>query len=337
MPYTNRPSNHIVPGDEFVSDGTCARFVKIDDVWHMSLAPDLAAIVQIGTTVTCDVETKAGRRYSRSGTVVRIRKLRDGTPRALGSIEEYRAERAHDERNTFALLPSGSWASASTPQPPVTRARAKSSMSQSPPSPDGSHTSPRGSPRSSRTSTATARPSRKSSPETTPGNRPTTPTTGSPKPAPPAAPPPATPGSPATAASRRNTSQTPAATPRSPTRPARTSTHTSSRSRWRRTGITGRRASTAASSSGRPHEPPASTTRTLGARGAAGHAPALPGRLPRRPRLYLVRHRRPRPGGSSTLRQRLAHRPVSAEDSHHAEGHQRVDLTRCLHAVSVYD
>ena len=109
MPYTNRPSNHIVPCHEFVSDGTCARFVKIDDVWHMSLAPDLAAIVQVGTTVTCDVETKAGRRYSRSGTVVRIRKLRDGTPRALCSIEEYRAGRAHDERNTFALLPNGSW------------------------------------------------------------------------------------------------------------------------------------------------------------------------------------------------------------------------------------
>ena len=32
MPYTNRPSNHIAPHDEFVSDGTCARFVKIDDV-----------------------------------------------------------------------------------------------------------------------------------------------------------------------------------------------------------------------------------------------------------------------------------------------------------------
>ena len=75
----------------------------------MSLAPDLAAIVQVGTTVTCDVETKAARRYTRSGTVIRSRCLRDGMPRALCSIEEYRAGRAHDERNTFALLPNGSW------------------------------------------------------------------------------------------------------------------------------------------------------------------------------------------------------------------------------------
>lgn len=109
MPYTNRPSNHINPAPEFISDGTCARFVKIDDVWHISLAPELAEIVRVGTTVTCDVETKAGRRYTRSGTVIRKRRLRDGTPRALCSIEDYRAGRAHDERNTFALLPNGSW------------------------------------------------------------------------------------------------------------------------------------------------------------------------------------------------------------------------------------
>ena len=109
MPYTNRPSNVIGPAAERTPDDTCARFFKIDDAWHISLAPDLAEIVQVGTTVTCDVETKPGRRYSRSGTVIRKRHLRDGTPRALCSIEEYRAGRAHDERNTFALLPDGSW------------------------------------------------------------------------------------------------------------------------------------------------------------------------------------------------------------------------------------
>ena len=108
MPYTSQPSNHPLP-EEFVSDGTCARFVNIRGEWHMSLAAGLAGLVQVGTTVTCDVETKAGKRYARSGTVVRTRTMRDGTPRALCRIEEFRAGRASDERNTFAMLPNGNW------------------------------------------------------------------------------------------------------------------------------------------------------------------------------------------------------------------------------------
>ena len=108
MPYTSQPSNHPLP-EEFVSDGTYARFVKLRDEWHMSLAPELAAMVQIGTAVTCDVETKAGKRYPRSGTVVRTQTLGDGTSRALCRIEEFRAGCASDERNTFAMLPNGDW------------------------------------------------------------------------------------------------------------------------------------------------------------------------------------------------------------------------------------
>ena len=104
-----RPSNLLVPKREFVSDGTRARFININGAWHMSLAPRLAAIVQIGTTVTCDVETRAGRCYARSGTVIQIQPLADGTRRALCRLEEYRAGRARDERNTFAHLPDGSW------------------------------------------------------------------------------------------------------------------------------------------------------------------------------------------------------------------------------------
>ena len=107
--YHTRPSNLLTPAADFVSDGTRARFVKLKGSWHMSLSPDLAAIVRVGTTVTCEVETRAGRCYSRSGTVIRIQRLSDGTPRALCRIEEYRAGRPRDERNTFALLPDGSW------------------------------------------------------------------------------------------------------------------------------------------------------------------------------------------------------------------------------------
>ena len=108
MPYTNQPSNSPLP-EEFVSDGSYARFVRIGDEWHMSLAPQLAAIVRVGTAVTCDVETRAGKRHTRSGTVVRIQEMPDGTPRALCRIEAFRAGRASDERNTFAMLPSGEW------------------------------------------------------------------------------------------------------------------------------------------------------------------------------------------------------------------------------------
>ena len=108
MPYNTQPSNH-TPPEEFVSDGSYARFVKIRGEWHLSLAPRMAEIVDIGTAVTCDVETRAGKRYTRSGTVVRTQVMQDGTPRALCRIEEFRAGRASDERNTFAMLPSGDW------------------------------------------------------------------------------------------------------------------------------------------------------------------------------------------------------------------------------------
>ena len=108
MPYHNQPSNYAIP-EEFVSDGTHARFVNVRGEWHMSLAPGLAALVRVGTTVTCDVETKAGKRHTRSGTVVRRQTMPDGTPRALCRIEEFRAGRASDERNTFAMLPGGDW------------------------------------------------------------------------------------------------------------------------------------------------------------------------------------------------------------------------------------
>ena len=108
MPYNPQPSNTQLP-EEFVSDGTCARFVKVRNEWHMSLAPAMAEIVDIGTTVTCDVETRAGKRTTRSGTVVRTQVMPDGTPRALCRIEAFRAGRASDERNTFAMLPNGDW------------------------------------------------------------------------------------------------------------------------------------------------------------------------------------------------------------------------------------
>ena len=108
MPYNNQPSNSQRP-EGSVAGGSCARFVKIRGQWHMSLAPSLAQIVEVGTAVTCDVETKAGKRYTRSGTVVRVQRMRDGTPRALCRIEAFRAGRASDERNTFALLPNGDW------------------------------------------------------------------------------------------------------------------------------------------------------------------------------------------------------------------------------------
>ena len=108
MPYNNQPSNTRRPKAS-VAGGSCARFVKVRGQWHMSLAPSLAQIVEVGTAVTCDVETKAGKRYTRSGTVVRVQRMRDGTPRALCRIEAFRAGRASDERNTFALLPNGDW------------------------------------------------------------------------------------------------------------------------------------------------------------------------------------------------------------------------------------
>ena len=109
MPYHNQPSNQLRVPDEFVSDGSYARFVNVRGEWHMSLAPQMADIVQVGTAVTCDVETKAGKRLPRSGTVVRIGTAPDGTKRALASIEEFRAGRAHDQRSTFAMLPDGTW------------------------------------------------------------------------------------------------------------------------------------------------------------------------------------------------------------------------------------
>ena len=109
MPYHNQPSPRLRLPDEFVSDGTYARFVNVKGEWHMSLGPDLASMVQVGTTVTCDVETQAGERHARSGTVVRTGTAPDGSPRALATIEEYRAGRASDERNTFAMLPDGTW------------------------------------------------------------------------------------------------------------------------------------------------------------------------------------------------------------------------------------
>ena len=102
MPYNTQPSNTPLP-EEFVSDGTYARFVKVRGSWLISLAPAMAAIVDIGTAVTCDVETKAGKRYTRSGTVVRTQVMRDGTPRALCRIEEFRAGRASDVLDTTPL------------------------------------------------------------------------------------------------------------------------------------------------------------------------------------------------------------------------------------------
>ena len=108
MHYHTTPSNQL-HAREFVSDGSYARFVNVDGEWHMSLAPGLAEHVDVGTAVTCDVETKAGKRYTRSGTVVRTQQLPNGIRRALCTIEEFRAGRANDERNTFAMLPDGSW------------------------------------------------------------------------------------------------------------------------------------------------------------------------------------------------------------------------------------
>ena len=109
MPYHNQPSNQLRVPDEFVSDGTYARYVNVGGEWLMSLAPHLAAIVEVGTAVTCDVETKSGKRAPRSGTVVRTGIAPDGTKRALATVEAFRAGRADDERNTFARLPDGSW------------------------------------------------------------------------------------------------------------------------------------------------------------------------------------------------------------------------------------
>ena len=93
MPYNHQPSNTPLR-EERVSDGSYARFVKLRGEWHMSLAPQLAEIVDVGTAVACDVETRAGKRYTRSGTVIRVRRMPDGTPQALCRIEEFRAGRA---------------------------------------------------------------------------------------------------------------------------------------------------------------------------------------------------------------------------------------------------
>ena len=100
MHYHNQPSNTPLP-EEFVSDGSYARFVKLRGEWHMSLAPQMAAIVDISTALTCDVETRAGKRYTRSGTVVRTQVMPDGTPRALCRIEEFRAGCASDVLDTL--------------------------------------------------------------------------------------------------------------------------------------------------------------------------------------------------------------------------------------------
>ena len=109
MQYATQPSNQLHAEPPFVPDATCARFVKVKGEWHMSLAPDLAGLVEVGTTVTCDVQTRAGRRTTRSGTVVRTQVMADGTPTALCRIEAFRAGRASDERSTFAMLPNGEW------------------------------------------------------------------------------------------------------------------------------------------------------------------------------------------------------------------------------------
>ena len=102
MPYNPQPSN-TPPSEDFVSDGTYARFVKVRGRWLISLAPQMAEIVDIGTTVTCDVETRAGKRHTRSGTVIRVQRMPDGTPRALCRIEEFRAGRAS---GVLDILPS---------------------------------------------------------------------------------------------------------------------------------------------------------------------------------------------------------------------------------------
>ena len=106
--YT-KPSNQLHSAGEFVSDGSYARFVRIDDVWHMSLAPEMAAMVRVGTRVTCEVETRAGARHTKSGTVVRKRILGDGTARALCRIEDFRRGQPDTNRNTFTRLFSGDW------------------------------------------------------------------------------------------------------------------------------------------------------------------------------------------------------------------------------------
>ena len=108
MPYNNQPSSTRIP-EASAAGGSCARFVKVRGRWHMSLAPSLAEIVEVGTAVTCDVETRSGKRTTRSGTVIRVRMMPDGTPTALCRIEAFRAGRASDGRNTFALLPGGDW------------------------------------------------------------------------------------------------------------------------------------------------------------------------------------------------------------------------------------
>ena len=109
MHNATRPSNKPFIEEDFVSDGTYARFVNIDGDWHMSLAPGLAQHVRVGTAVTCDVEARSGKRYTRTGTVIRTQELPNGIRRALCTIEEFRAGRANDERNTFAMLPDGTW------------------------------------------------------------------------------------------------------------------------------------------------------------------------------------------------------------------------------------
>ena len=105
---TTEPSNHNAP-DAFVSDGTYSRFVRVDGEWRISLAPDLARIVQIGTAITCEVETARGHRYTRSGTVISVRRDTYAGDTALCEINEWRPGRPADGRNSFYHLEDRRW------------------------------------------------------------------------------------------------------------------------------------------------------------------------------------------------------------------------------------
>ena len=241
MPYTSRPSNTPLP-EEFASDGSYARFVKLRGEWPMSLAPQMAAIVDIGTAVTCDVETKAGKRHTRSGTVVRLQVMPDGTPRALCRIEKFRPGAPATSATRSPCCRTAPGACGSTSRRHAAQASATRSRSRSPPNPAASPTSRRGSRTSSRTNTATARRSGVSSSAMTgaPGSRTSRRGTGSLRPVPSAGPRRATPESPDAAPSRRSSTRASSATSRWPTRRARTSTPTSSRSGTRPCGVPAR-------------------------------------------------------------------------------------------------
>ena len=341
--YTTQPSNQLHGEEPFVSDGTCARFVKIRDEWHMSLAPGLAGRVQVGTTVTCDVETRAGKRH----TPVRHRDPHPGNagrhPQGAlphrgvpGRARQRRAQHVRDAagRRLGRAAPRLGVAAVARRrhrrgggdrQVGPRRARQgadhrhRRERTRRPPG-------DRGDRRARQTAAAGSRGSRRR--------------TASRRPAPSAGPRRAIPGSPAAAPSPRSSTRASSATSRWPTRRAKTSTPTSSRSRWRRTGTTGPRGSTAASSSGPspspdcPRRSPQAAARspsnqqnhetshaetlppdgTVAAGGAAGRPPALsgmPGRVPGRPGLPLVRLRRSRPRRGGAVRQRLASSPSS--------------------------